>query len=92
MSAQPVIPLPSERHVHPNVSILLTIPRKAADAYGPLIAADQCSKISEELRKAAEHPSIAGVIMGPLGVGAPELEIVADWFSGCADALREVVQ
>lgn len=77
---RPHVRMPSQRGIHPNLSILVDLPSKALDAYGPAIAAGQCVALSGELRRAAHHPSIAGVIIGPLGVGSEQLEAVADYF------------
>jgi hypothetical protein len=74
---RPAVRMPSQRGIHPNLSILVDLPSKALDAFGPTIAANHCAVLSSEFR---QHPAVAGVIFGPIGVGAAELEAVADYF------------
>jgi len=88
----PRVWLPSKAALNPNLSVLIDLCEGLLEQHGPAAAAAVCGSLSVQLRQAADHPAIAGMVVGPLGIDADAFEAAADWFADASKSLGRCQQ
>lgn len=82
----PRVRLPSQASINPNLTTLISLCERLIEHHGPATAGALCGALAVQLREAAEHPSVAGYVAGPIVVGPDCLIEAADWFAKAAAA------